>query len=153
MTTSPTHGRLARPADFDSIQPLIERFYREEDYAEIDQPRAMTALRTLLASPELGSVWLAERDGVAIGYAVICYGFSLEHRGRDAFLDEFFVEKFMRGQGIGNALLDAAEASAIAAGVGVLHLEVERNNERAAALYVRRGYRGNARSLLSKKLS
>lgn len=144
--------RRARSEDFAALQPLVKAFYEEEGYAGIDRARTFRALKRLLADAGLGTVWVVEEEGRILGYAVIAHGFSLEYGGRDAFLDEFFVTRRARGRGLGTALLDAAEAGARRDGVSTLHLEVEDGNPRAAGLYRRRGFGGNARRLLSKPL-
>lgn len=51
----------------------------------------------------------------------------------------------LRSQGIGTALIRAAEELALARGVGVMGLGVDDENPRAAALYARLGYRGGVR--------
>jgi len=79
-------------------------------------------------------------DGETAGYAVIAFGFSLEFGGRDAFLDELFIVEACRGQGIGSAALSAVCAWARHEGLCALHLEVERDNKAAKALYTRTGF-------------
>lgn len=144
--------RKAELDDLAAVWRLVQQFYAEESYAQIDRERAQGALRTLLGDDRLGSVWLVEEGAEAQGYALLCHGFSLEYGGRDAFLDEFFVCQALRGRGLGTKLLDAAEAGARQAGVGAVHLEVEGANPRAASLYARRGFAGNQRRLLTKVL-
>ena len=50
------------------------------------------------------------------------------------------VKSAWRGGGIGSRLLAAAEQLAIARGFAAIDLEVEATNQRARALYDRRGY-------------
>jgi hypothetical protein len=54
-------------------------------------PRIVEWMRAL-AEQDLGQVWVLVRDHQPAGYMVITFGYSLEFGGRDAFIDELFVE-------------------------------------------------------------
>ncbi len=56
------------------------------------------------------------------------------------YLDDFSVTAAWRGRGIGNAMLDEAEAYARHLGISAVVLHVERSNAGARRLYARRGY-------------
>jgi len=148
------HGaaiRRARTADLRELLPLVEALQREEGYAAGDA-RLGEALATLLGDGGVGSVLIAHEAGAAVGYAALCHGYSIEFRGRDAFVDEIYVAPAQRGRGLGRALLRALEAEARASGVRTLHLEVEQHNDGARRLYLAEGFRANGRELLSKSL-
>ncbi|MGH7292648.1 MAG: GNAT family N-acetyltransferase, partial [Myxococcota bacterium] len=110
------------------------------------------ALARLLGDASLGCVWIGELDGAPIGYLVLCFGYSLEYLGRDAFVDELFIEPELQGRGLGYQLLAVAEASCAELGVAALHLEVDHANPRAKELYARAGFEQHARFLMTKSL-
>ena len=70
-----------------------------------------------------------------MGYLVVAFGYSLEFRGRDAFVDELYVAPTHRGRGLGREALRVAEPCCLEAGVRALHLEVRPGNARARGLY------------------
>ncbi len=142
----------AGPNNSRELLPLVEAFQREEGYAAGDLALG-NAAAALLADARIGSVLIARTGGRAFGYAVLCLGFSIEFRGRDAFVDELYVSPSERGRGIGRALLLALEAEARALGVRKLHLEVEQRNDAARKLYVGEGFAATGRELLSKALA
>lgn len=144
--------RLATPADQARLLPLVRELWRHERL-DWDEARTPAALARLLGDGSLGRVWIAEDedDGHAVGYLALCFGYSLEFLGRDAFVDELFVEDVCRGHGVGSALLEAAEAACEELGVQALHLEVDDTNPRAHALYVRFGFEPHARALMTKR--
>jgi GNAT superfamily N-acetyltransferase len=144
--------RLATPADQARLLPLVRELWRHERL-DWDDERTPAALARLLADPSLGRVWIAEDedDGHAVGYLALCFGYSLEFLGRDAFVDELFVEDVCRGHGVGTQLLAAAEAACGELGVHALHLEVDDTNPRAHALYVRFGFEAHERALMTKR--
>ena len=142
--------RLATPADQARLLPLVRELWRHERL-DWDETRTPAALARLLADENLGRVWIAEDDERhALGYLALCFGYSLEFLGRDAFVDELYVDERVRGKGVGTALLEAAEAACAELGVGALHLEVDHTNPRAHALYRRFGFEAHERALMSK---
>lgn len=146
----PPRFRPATPADRGALLPMIREFYVIDGYP-FSEDEVGEVLGALLADPALGRVWIAEDEvGAAAGYLVLVLGYSLEFRGRDAFVDELYVREAYRGHGLGSAALDLAEEACREMGVRALHLEVERENTGAQALYRRRGFRDHDRYLMTR---
>jgi ribosomal protein S18 acetylase RimI-like enzyme len=143
--------RLAGPADADRVFAFLREFTAGQAYT-LRETVARRALGELLADPALGRVWLILAGGEAVGYAALAFGYSLEHGGRDAILDELFVAPHARGQGLGRAALAAVLAEAERLGLCAVHLEVERANASASRLYRSLGFASNDRQLLTRKL-
>jgi ribosomal protein S18 acetylase RimI-like enzyme len=93
------------------------------------------------------------RGEAAVGYLVLTIGFSIEHGGRDGFIDDLYLIPEARGAGGGKALLDFAIAEARRLGIRTLHLEVEAENAAATGLYRKRGFAENGRRLMSIRLA
>lgn len=86
-------------------------------------------------------VWIAENgDGETIGVAVCFVGFSTFAARPLLNIHDLAVLPGHRGNGIGTALLAAAERSARELGCCKVTLEVRADNRRARSLYVRAGY-------------
>ncbi|HET7292465.1 MAG TPA: GNAT family N-acetyltransferase [Vicinamibacteria bacterium] len=151
MPSAPSLRRAA-PEDAGGLLELMRAYYAEDAYP-FDEVRSPAALMALLEDDRLGEVWLAAEGELPLGYVVICFGWSLEYRGRDAFVDEVFVERSARGRGLGRALVDHAIRRCRALGVRALHLEVERSKERTQALYRSLGFRDNDRRLMTLRLA
>ena len=143
--------RPATPADLPTLLPLVERFWVFEKlpWEQVDVRRVMGAP---LADPTLGRVLIAEHEQQISGYLTLTFGYSIEHRGRDALVDELYVEPATRGLGTGTLLLEAAAEVCCALGITRVHLEVDHTNPRAHALYARLGFRGQDRQLLTRPL-
>jgi diamine N-acetyltransferase len=145
--------RPASPADVETLLEMIRAFYVEDGTIHFVPDRLRLAVEELMDDPSLGRLWLIDADRKGVGYLVAVWGFSLEWHGRDAFVDELYVEPSHRSRGIGSRALALAEAECRSAGIRALHLEVERPNTRALELYRRLGYRDHDRFLMTKILS
>jgi GNAT superfamily N-acetyltransferase len=103
----------------------------------------------LLSDSGLGRIWLISVDGQTVGYIVMAFDYSLEYRGRGAWVDEFFVRRSHRGQGIGTQVLEFFAGEAKKLGITVVHLEVNHGNP-AVELYRRMGFEDHHRYLMTK---
>lgn len=111
------------------------------------------AVAGLLADDRLGVVFAISEDGAWAGYAALTWGYSIEFRGRDAFIDELYLREPYRGRGIGSRVLEAIRDHAAAMGIRALHLEVDPDNEPARSAYARFGFEARDRfCLMSLKL-
>src|SRR5580658_8785154 len=72
-----------------------------EGGATHDRERARRAVEGLMASPELGAVWLIEVKGDTAGYLCVTLCYSLEFAGHYALLDELYLNAEWRGRGVG----------------------------------------------------
>jgi len=146
--------RLATVDDLDDVTAMMRKFYAHFGYA-FREPGASAApsqrdlIERFVTTPHLGSFWLIEVDGAPAGYAALTYGFSFEFGGRDAFVDELFVDEAVRGRGAGATALQQLQARASALGLVAIHLQTEAYNPRAKRLYESVGFVDLKRSTLT----
>jgi diamine N-acetyltransferase len=143
--------KRASVADKETLLPLMADFYAHEKLT-FDEAFAARALLGLLKNEIHGQVFLIKVEGKVVGYAVLTFGYSLEFGGVDAFVDELYLCEAYRGQGLGKAALEFLAQTCAALGVRALHLEVERANQRAQAVYRQFGFVDHDRYLLTKWL-
>jgi len=96
-----------RPATRDDV-PLILRFVRE--LAEFErEPDAVEATEVMLThalfEEKAAEAVIAERDGVAVGFAVFFHNFSTWTGRKGLYLEDLYVTPGARGSGVGTALL------------------------------------------------
>jgi ribosomal protein S18 acetylase RimI-like enzyme len=140
--------RLATLADLPAVATRT-RALNAVEQIEIDDPALVGAISRLLSDASLGQVWLIERDGAAIGQAVVTYGFDLEFGGRDSFLTELWVDPDARGRGAATAALRLIETELRRRDVRALHLGVRPENP-ARRLYERSGFVASPRVVMTR---
>jgi GNAT superfamily N-acetyltransferase len=141
-----------KPADSSDIETLITmmRELYAHDAIPFNESRTRNVLPLILKNRNIGRVYLVQVDKQTIGYFVLTFGFSLEFGGRDAFVDELFVNESYRGKGVGKATLQFIEDVCRQNEISAVHLEVERANTRAQEVYRAAGYKDHERYLLTK---
>ena len=144
--------RPAGPADVPALVSLMQSFYAEANF-DLPIDSAARAFEVLLADERLGTAWLAEEDGNAVGHLVLTVCFSMEYGGLRGFIDDLYVRPGARGHGAGARLLAAAREDALQRGVRALHVEVGPDNLVARRLYARAGYTDSGHLFMSLPLA
>lgn len=141
--------RLAVGSDADALLEFMREYYAFDGHG-FDRDKARVALTALLRDSDLGLAWLILDGDAAVGYVVLCFGYSLEWLGRDAFVDEFYLREEYRGRGWGRAAMEFVEEAARAVGIRTLHLEVVKENTTALHVYRKLGFAEHESTFLSK---
>ena len=143
--------RPAELTDLEIILQLVKEFHHSEKL-DFDEKLDAQALEQLISDSSLGQLFLIQQDDEIIGYVIVAWGYSLEFRGRDAFIDEFYLRSQYRQQGIGTQTLSFVEKTCQELGIQAVHLEVDFENPDAQRLYQRVGYQSYHRFLMTKIL-
>jgi ribosomal protein S18 acetylase RimI-like enzyme len=148
----PISCRIVESSEAPLLSELMRAYYAFDGHG-FDEAVVARTLTELLSNPAYGLAWFIEADGAVAGYMVICFGYSLELGGRDAFVDEIYLHERFRGQGLGREALSFMIAEAKRLGIKALHLEVDAGNLAAQRLYAALGFtpRGRFR-LMSRAL-
>lgn len=141
--------RLATESDAAAMLAMMRDYYAFDGHA-FDPARARVALLTFLQESSYGQAWLILDDEAPVGYIVLTLGYSLEYLGRDAFIDEFYLQESHRGKGWGKSALAFVEDQARSLGVRSIHLEVVRENTAAKEVYRKSGYADHDHYLMTK---
>ena len=130
---------LAGPTQLEELLPLVAAYHAFEEVVTSAEQRR-DSVRKLLHDRNPGAIWLVRKSDGVIGYIAVCYSYSIEFGGRDAFIDEFYIEAAERGKGIGSMVLAEVSAFLRERDIVALHLEVDGTNERAKSAYARAGF-------------
>jgi ribosomal protein S18 acetylase RimI-like enzyme len=148
VTAQPSF-RLAAESDTVTVLKFMRAYYAFDGHG-FDEQKARGALTTLLRDSNLGRVWCILDSEVPVGYVVICFSYSLEWLGRDAFVDEFYLLEEYRGRGWGRKTMAFVEDAARVLNVRALHLEVVHENATALKVYRKLGFKERKSTFLSK---
>ena len=144
--------REAKAQDLPALLRMMRSLAEQPPAIPFDEDEVRAALDKFLGHAVLGHAWLLWLGEKPAGYVILTLGYSFEFRGRDAFIDELYIEPGFRRRGLGRRALEFLEEKARASGVNALHLEVDRGNDPAMELYRRTGYENHGRHLLTKWL-
>jgi ribosomal protein S18 acetylase RimI-like enzyme len=142
----------ATPDDIPALLAFMERFYAIDHY-DFQFERTKKALHDFIADERLGRIWMISVDHLPIGYIILAYNFCFEFGGRNAFIDELYLEKEHRGKGIGRKVVEYVIEEAKKMNIAALHLEVEHQNITAAELYRKFGFTDHHRILMTRMLT
>jgi ribosomal protein S18 acetylase RimI-like enzyme len=131
--------RQAVPADLEALLWLLTNF-SEEAGTNFGREHLLAGLEPLLSNQGLGLVFVAELDIVLVGYAVIGWGWGIESGGKEALIDEVFVLKNHRNQGIGAKMLSAVMTQLERHNTKAVFLETEAQNPNSRKLYQNLGF-------------
>jgi ribosomal protein S18 acetylase RimI-like enzyme len=143
--------RRAAFADIDQLVEFVRRFYAIDHYT-FEERQVRRTIADLIGHEDLGGIWLIEQDGQPAGYLMMGFSYSLEFHGRNAVVDELYVDDAWRGYGIGKQAIQFAIGIARELKLRALHLEVERTNMVAQKLYSQYGFQDNGRLLWTLRL-
>ncbi|MEV1132292.1 GNAT family N-acetyltransferase [Agromyces sp. NPDC049794] len=126
--------RTATPADVPAIARIWHEGWADGHAGHV--PEELYRHRTAETYPprvleRIGQTWLAERDGVALGFVVVI----------DDEVEQVYVDGAARGTGVATMLLEKAECVVAETGRERAWLAVVAGNARARAFYERSGWR------------
>jgi ribosomal protein S18 acetylase RimI-like enzyme len=138
----------AKIKDVLEIVFLMECYYKEDGY-NFNKCRTIKNLEEFIGDPNLGKIFVAKVEESILGYVILTSGYSFEHGGKDAFIDELFVSREFRGKGIGKDLLDRAINFCRLSKFASLHLEVEKTKSKTYQMYLKSGFFTEERILMT----
>jgi ribosomal protein S18 acetylase RimI-like enzyme len=137
--------RIAVLPDLDLVAALFDG-YRRFYGRSADEAGARAFLRDRITGEE-STIFLAEEDGGAVGFAQLYPGFTSTGMARIWILNDLFVLPGYRQKGIAGSLLETAAAFARQTGAARLSLSTAVTNLAAQALYERHGWKKDAEFL------
>lgn len=141
-----------RPLRADDIDRLIEELWLPfaREMADLDPYNALAddvradarAYRQSNLDDSDTATFVATDEETFVGYAVVMADRSppVFARGREATIEEVYVDPDFRGSGVATALMDRAESWAATRECEYVTLSVNERNETARAVYESRGY-------------
>jgi len=125
--------------DSEAIAPLLDAY--RVFYGEPSDPGAAERfIRERFAKRDTQFFVSRANDGTLVGFAHLLLSIDTLSLRPIGILEDIFVVEAARGQGVGGALLDAAERYARERGLARLTLSTAHQNRTAQRLYLAKGY-------------
>ncbi|MBE6654370.1 MAG: GNAT family N-acetyltransferase [Ruminococcaceae bacterium] len=105
--------------------------------SNIPEENLTSSFREFTSGTPFGDAFIFEEEGSVIGYGVLAYTYSQEAGGKTVWLEEIYIKEAYRGKGAGSLFIDFVLENIPAKRY---RLETEPENEKAAALYRRKGF-------------
>ncbi len=127
--------RAARPDDLERIARFNRAMARETEGRELEPSVVRAGVETLLAEPDRGRYWIAERGGEAAGQALVTPEWSDWRNAEVWWIQSVYVAPDHRRTGVYRALHRHVRDRARREGAAGLRLYVDRDNRAARAVY------------------
>ena len=127
--------RAAAPADVDRIARFNRAMARETEGRELEPSVVRAGVEALLADPDRGSYWIAEREGEVAGQALVTTEWSDWRNAEIWWIQSVYVAPDHRRAGVYRALHRHLRDRARQRGAAGLRLYVDRDNRRARSAY------------------
>jgi GNAT superfamily N-acetyltransferase len=132
--------RRGNEADWPIVQGFVLSLYNQDLLETVMTPeRVQGTIQELQLHPEKGQIVVFEKNEELVGYAILIFFWSNEFGGNFVEVDELFVSREYRSQGIGAAFFQWLEAEFRGKAVA-LGLQVAQTNDRAFEFYQRMGF-------------
>ena len=128
--------RPAREDEIDDLMPLMRAYCGFYECSPADEG-VIEMLRTLITDPSQGAVFIARKEGAAVGVATLDWKWSSLRGARLGYLEDLFVDPHARGDGIADALIEICADRCRELGMPAMEWLTAPDNHRAQKVYDR----------------
>lgn len=144
--------RQFKTSDGKVIVEFIKNLYQEDPNGKPMLPQKVkNTFNSLTAHPDRGTIIVLEHEKEIIGYAILINFWSNEFGGNIVDIDELYIKKEFRSQGIGTNFIKYLVETKFNNSVA-LRLEVTPENTRARKLYESIGFKLHKNDTLTLEL-
>jgi len=130
--------KLYQDKDYDDLIKMILFLYNEDPEGEpIDERKINNTINEFKKNPQGINIYMIEKHGENIGYAILVYFWSNEWGGNILIIDELYVVENYRGKGVATEFLSYAENLE---NIVAIQLETTPSNKRVLGYYKRLGF-------------
>ena len=147
LVTSKACYRLPRRDDMPILLRLAERAGSERGAQPDAKDRMMRTVQELSRHPDRGSIFLIERGQDLVGYCVLVNAWSSQHGATVIRIDELFLERDHRAEGLAEDFLELLVKVAPA---GTCAIELDTGGEKETIKICQRaGFEGRNSRIMS----
>lgn len=133
--------RPAASGDINRLCELLGELFSQEAEFSPEPARQRRALRSIIDTPDCGTILVALDEHEVLGMVLLLYTVSTALGGRVALLEDMIVTAAARGDGVGRQLITAATRVAREQGCLRITLLTDNSNHRAQGFYRDAGFR------------
>jgi len=127
--------------------------YYEIEGIDYNRDKSRSTLEDFIVKGNTGTLCIIQSLNDPIGYFCIAFSYTLEHYGKDCFLDEIYIKPEFRHKGIGTEVMKYIENYLEQNNFKAIHLIVYDKNPAAFKYYVKNGFQVQKASFMSKLLN
>jgi GNAT superfamily N-acetyltransferase len=131
--------RDATPLDVGPMISLMRELAEYEKLTHLFVATEASLHEALFAARPAAEALVAQRDGQVVGYALYFHNFSTFLSRRGLYLEDLYVQRALRGSGLGTALLRRLAAIALERQCGRFEWSVLDWNQTAIDFYTKMG--------------
>ncbi len=132
--------RRMQQGDWDSYRALATEFYNTDAIlTEPDEALFRASFQEMMTRDTYLEGYMLEEEGACAGYAILAKSFSPELGGMMLWVDELYVRKAFRSNGLGSQLFDFVQQR-YGHKAKRIRLEVDADNKKAISLYENLGF-------------
>ena len=143
--------RTVTTKDTSLILDFIKDYYKMESI-RFDREKSRDALENLIAHENIGRIWIIEVKKKPVGYFCLTFSYTLEHYGKDCFMNEIYIKPEYQHLGIGSEVIKFIEDFLIRNDFKAIHLVVLLKNLAAFNYYIKNGFHVHDGSFMTKVL-
>ena len=138
--------------DEEIVSEMIQNLYKEDNSIKLmTAEKIRNTFDTIKLNPGIGSIIVIEKDGNIAGYSILINFWSNEYGGNILFIDELYVKKEFRKEGIGTNFIKHLKETKFGNSVA-LQLHITSKNIRARKLYESLGFKPHQNETLTCEL-
>lgn len=134
-----------------TVLDFIKDYYKMEGIS-FDMEKSRDALENLIAHENIGRIWIIEAGNKPVGYFCLAFSYTLEHYGKDCFMDEIYIKPEYQHLGIGSEVIRFIEDFLSRNDFKAIHLVVHLKNLAAFNYYIKNGFHLHDGSFMTKVL-
>ncbi len=149
----PLRYRTFHPSDKKPVSELIKKLYKEDfmEGAVMSDKKIQNTFDFLKKNPRQGAILVIESERQIIGYALLINFWSNEFGGNMLTIDELYIKKEFRNQGIGTNFIKHLRDQKFGNAV-MLQIEVSPHNKKAKKFYETLGFEQNECATFRRKI-
>lgn len=132
--------REASPDDVPELAAFLAALFSQERDFRSDREKQSRGLRLILDQPHVGRILVILREGVVAGMVNLLFTVSTAEGGPAIVLEDMFIRRDLRGQGLGSLLLRHAINFARREGFLRITLLTDAGPNPAREFYLRHGF-------------